>query len=1123
MLKNWAKWTLVGIWLVVLLCTTTYWNPFTSLPALLKYGVLAMVGAALFAAMYVIFWFYVMMAILFPLPPRADAKAPKGVLKSLFPWLYKAPKINPKAPQRLDDLVGNETAKMEIREVIDMIANPQKYEASGAELPKGMLFVGPPGVGKTLFARAIANEVGLPFYVVEGGSISGLIMGLGVIKVKTLFAKLRSHGKAILFIDEIDSIAVRRQQDRGMGGVADMNMTLNTILTEMDGFKSSDILVIGATNNDGILDPALMRAGRMDRRIYFQTPDPEERKSLFKYYSAKVRCDSAIDYEEIAKLTANYSPAEIAGVVNEAALIAQRPGAPGKVTTEVLKQALTRLSVGLERTMVQTGLSMATVDAHVRLDDVVGIDEVKQDVQEIVEFLKYGDELRKIGAKIPKGLLLIGPPGVGKTMLAKAMANEANVPFYGLSASYLKGTYSGEAVGHIRALYSQARKSPAAIVFIDEIDAISGTMSEMGNNRTSALNQLLVELDGFSASNVITIGATNDENSLDPAFTRSGRFDRKAYIGLPDLAGRKILLEKYLKSVKTQGDMDVDKLAQACMNFSGADVAATVNEAAIIAIRKRREAVEQEDVFEAIDRISITAGAKLNTDGMSFNRVADLEVKLDDVKGIDEAKGEAAEVVALLKNADKILEMGLKAPKGVLLVGPPGTGKTMLAKAIANEAGVPIYFASGSDFVQKWVGLGAQRVRGLYERARRSGKPAIVFIDEIDAIAATRVADRGYGGQNERNVTLNQLLVELDGFGKHKVLTIGATNNANMLDSALLRPGRMDRQIQMPYPDIDGREGILEHYLAKVKTDPTVNVREVARMTVWKTGADLANMVNEAGLIAIRKGRSSINQVDLISAIQRQSFGMSFSRQVVLDELKVTAYHEAGHAVVAYFRDKRARIQVVTIVPSGGALGYVWPVDKDQRHKKNRNELLVDIEIYLGSIVSERMFFGVNAWGVSGDLESAAGIARRMVRIWGMGPFPFNTNTAFGGGDYHSDGMASPDTEREIEMATQSIIDEAKRNVEELLSKHKKQVEALAEALLERETLYYRDVVSILEPERTEAEIDRELAEMAERKHVGKANILQVNGILGLLGGAAGGSSNNESATTSEPPRPTDE
>ncbi len=241
-------------------------------------------------------------------------KSAKRFWQKIFPFLYKAPPINPKAPTTLAELIGNERAKIEIREVAEMLSAPAKYKDTGAQIPKGMLFIGPPGVGKTLFARAIANEIGVPFFVLEGSSVSGIIMGLGVFKLKTLFAKLRKFERSILFIDEIDSMAARRTGDRGFGGVSDMNMTLNALLTEMDGFYGSNMMVIGATNNDAILDPAIMRAGRMDRRIYFETPNPEERKELFRYYLKKVNCDIAsVDLEEVAMLTANYSPAEIAG------------------------------------------------------------------------------------------------------------------------------------------------------------------------------------------------------------------------------------------------------------------------------------------------------------------------------------------------------------------------------------------------------------------------------------------------------------------------------------------------------------------------------------------------------------------------------------------------------------------------------------------------------------------------------------------------------------------------------------------------------------------------------------------------------------------------------------------
>jgi ATP-dependent metalloprotease FtsH len=1120
-MKSWAKWTLLILWMVLLLSTVAFWNPFTSFPALLKYSVLTVVAASVFGALVLLIQWYLLLAIIFPLPPRADAKAPKSIWLTIFPWMFKKSKINPKAPQRLEELIGNDQAKQEIGEVIDMIANPERYKASGADVPKGMLFIGPPGVGKTLFARALANEIGIPFYVIEGSNLSGMFFGLGVLKLKTLFRKLKRHEKSILFIDEIDSMGARRTADRGMGAQSDMNMTLNTLLTQMDGFDGTNLMVIGATNNDAILDPALMRAGRMDRRIYFQTPSPEERTELFRYYLNKVAYDPEIDLTELTDLTAGYSHADIANIVNEAALISQRPDGPKRVTTATAKQALDRVSVGLERSLVGSGVELITGDATVRLADVVGIDDIKPEIAELVDFLKQGDHLRRIGAKLPKGVLLIGPPGVGKTMLAKAIANEAGVPFYGLSAPYLQSMFVGEGAGRIRALYAQARKSPAAIIFIDEIDSIGGGRQDvagMGNQRTGELNQMLVELDGIGRSNVITIGATNREQELDSAFSRAGRFDRKVYIGLPDSEARKKILQSYLKKIKIAAEPDLEKLSKESVNFSGADIAAAVNEAAILAVREKKDHVEEQHLEKAVEKISITAGNKMNTSGISLARVPDIEVKLDHIKGMDEAKAEAAEVVALLKNSHLVQQSGLKAPKGILLVGGPGTGKTMLAKAIANEAGVPFYALTGSDFVQVWVGLGAQRIRAVYEQARRSGKPAIVFIDEIDALGHARGVDHGAGGKQEHNQTLNQFLTELDGFGKHKVLTIGATNNPALLDPALLRPGRFDRRIEVPLPNLEGREAILKHYLDKLKVSTNVNILEIARMTVFQAGADLANIANEAGLIAIREGRLEVNQNDLVEAIQRVNFGIARSQNIVLEELWSTAYHEAGHAMVSYFRDKRTRIQIITIVPTGRALGYMWHVDKDDffHHSPNKHELLVDMEISLGGYAAENLHQEVTTAGVGSDLGRVGRIARQMVREWGMGSFKFNVDYAFSDEFNQGRGIGiSDETSRQLELEMKQLVDSCLANVEGLLRSKRKELDQIAKALVEKETLFYRDLVAILEPHRSDADVEREIATLADRKMVGKKREISFDLVKGL-GLAAGSGGNGASSGSSE-------
>jgi len=463
----------------------------------------------------------------------------------------------------------------------------------------------------------------------------------------------------------------------------------------------------------------------------------------------------------------------------------------------------------------------------------------------------------------------------------------------------------------------------------------------------------------------------------------------------------------------------------------------------------------------------------------------------------------------MLKNMQAVEAFGLKPTKGVLLVGPPGTGKTMLAKAIANEAGVQFYSLSGGDFQSMWAGVGSNRVKAVYERARRSGKPAIVFIDEIDAIGGRRGFDMGGGAVQDSNKTLNSLLVEMDGFGKHKILTIGATNNMKLLDRALLRPGRFDRHIDVPLPNLEGREAILTKYLEKFKVSSNVHVLEIARMTFMQAGADLANIANEAGLMAIREGRAEITHSDLIRAIQRVSFGMSRSQHIGVKELFETAYHEAGHTIVSYFRNRKERIQVVTVVPTGRTLGYMWSVDKEDRFVSgaNKQDYLVDIEVSLGGYVAESLYMETTTSGVSQDLRNVGDIARNMIKSWGMGSFAFNTDVAHSvPGKWEK---ASPETEREIELEIKKTVDDCLTNVRNLLKDKRKELDLIAHGLVEKETLFYKDLVHILEPDKTDEQINKEIATLSERKLVGTAPIVNLEFLPGLTQiGQQGGSGN---------------
>ena len=435
-------------------------------------------------------------------------------------------------------------------------------------------------------------------------------------------------------------------------------------------------------------------------------------------------------------------------------------------------------------------------------------------------------------------------------------------------------------------------------------------------------------------------------------------------------------------------------------------------------------------------------------------------VKFDDVAGSDEAKEELKEVVEFLKEPQKFAALGARIPKGVLLVGPPGTGKTLMAKAVSGEAGVPFFSISGSEFVVMFVGVGASRVRDLFEQAKRNS-PCIIFIDEIDAVGRYRGTGLG-GSHDEREQTLNQILVEMDGFGTDtNVILIAATNRPDILDPALLRPGRFDRRVTMDRPDVVGRRAILEVHVKGKPVEPTIDLDLIARQTPGFVGADLENVVNEAAILAARRNKRAIGMRELQEAVERVGMGgpERRSRLMTPHEKKVVAYHEAGHAVVAHLCEHSDPVQKVTIVPRGGAGGYVWRVAEKDRLLAKRAYFLDNIAVALGGRIAEELVFGDISNGAAMDIQQLTQMARAMVTRYGMsekmGPLQFGQQDelVFLGRDLAEQRDYSEEVAEEIDAEVQELVSAAYTRVRALLSENIDMLHKVANALLERETL----------------------------------------------------------------------
>ncbi|MGI8727927.1 MAG: AAA family ATPase [Solirubrobacterales bacterium] len=708
---------------------------------------------------------------------------------------------------------------------------------------------------------------------------------------------------------------------------------------------------------------------------------------------------------------------------------------------------------------VKSGARKITAeDSPVRFADVAGQDAAVAELAEIRSFLASPERFAELGAAVPKGVLLYGPPGCGKTLLAKALAGEAGASFYSISGSDFVELYVGVGAARVRDLFAEARANAPALVFIDELDSVGRARTAGGTTQVAshseqeqALNQILAEMDGFSpAQGLLVLGATNRPDILDPALLRPGRFDRTVGLERPDEAARLAILSLHAQGKRLAGDADLAVVANRAIGMTGADLASVLNEAALLAARAGKPEIGQGELDTAVGRILDAPERQrrlsLRDRGIGRRHTGADRVGFADLAGVDDAVAELTEVRDYLADPDRFAALGARPPRGILLSGPPGCGKTLLARAVAGEANAAFFSVAASEFVEVYVGQGAARVRDLFAEARAVA-PAIVFLDEVDAIGAHRGTSAG-GGAGEREQTLNQILTELDGFDAATAVTVmAATNRPDLLDAALTRPGRFDRHVAVALPDRAGRRAILALHAAGKPLATDVDVDAVAGLTRGFSGADLANVLNEAALLAARAGLGVIGMDLVEEGIDRARLGVA-SRGVILseEERRIVAYHEAGHALVSWALPAAEPPHKLSIVARGGALGHCTTVDAHDRVLVPRSLLIDRMAVGLGGLVAEEVVFGEPTTGSASDLDMASSIARRMVCELGM-------STTVGRVTYPRQ-AATEAAGQAIDAEVRRLVDtEAYGRAHAILTGSRAALDRIALALLERETL----------------------------------------------------------------------
>lgn len=709
-----------------------------------------------------------------------------------------------------------------------------------------------------------------------------------------------------------------------------------------------------------------------------------------------------------------------------------------------------------------SSLSVTEIKAHnnnTSLSELAGLSEPKKELSHLIEYIKDPEKFKRLGAKPPKGLLLYGPSGTGKTLLARAIAGESKVNLFAVSGSSFEESYVGVGAARIRELFALARENKPAFILIDEIDALAPSRSteSLSASHTQTINQLLAEMDNVDDTlneGIFVIGATNRFDSLDPALLRPGRMDWQIYVPLPNEEDRRSIIEKTLKTIKTDKEMNVNALVERTIGFSSADIVNVINEAAIYAAVNNLKWVDANAFDAAFKKVSAYEYETSPILSVKILTADQIKTNFSDIAGMNEAKKEVTEVVDFLRDPKAFTRLGAKPPKGIIIYGPPGTGKTLMARAIAGEAKATFIAVSGADFEDKYVGVGTQRVKELFKLARKYS-PCIVFIDELDALASERNAQDNTHHEQIVNAFLNEMDNIKEGQNEG-IIFLGATNRLDSIDPAVLRPGRFDRKVYFRLPTIQERVEILKYYIDKIKAAPDLNINTLSQITPGYTGADLANLVNEAAIEATRKNKPAVDMAAFEEANDKIVLGVSQGASILSEaDRRRTAYHEAGHALVGLLNPDHPRVlHKMTIGIRGASLGVTHFRIEAEHYSYTKKEFEAMVSTSFGGYVAEEMIYGKDniSAGAAGDLQNANKIVRDMVGEYAMSDNPnFLTLEVF------------PEDISTVISGSEVILKRQYEVAKALLEKNKDKLELLAKTLLEKETMDYQEIITLLQ------------------------------------------------------------